>query len=85
MHSLVRVWGVAQSMAECLTPGLILHSRDGSGTNAHDGGDVDGGGLGVGADGNVRRNASHVYREDAADELCMRPALSRSQFLSRSL
>ena len=58
-------------MAKCLTPGLILDPRDGGDTNAHDGGDVDGGGLGVGADGNVRRNASHVYREDADEELCV--------------
>ena len=86
MHSLVRVWGVAQSLAECLTLGLILDPRSGSCTHAHDGGgDVDGGGLGVGADGNARRNASHVYREDADEELCVRPALSRSQSLSRSL
>ena len=64
--------GGGGSLAECLTPGLILDPRGGGGTHAHDGGgDEDGGGLGVGADGNARRNASHVYREDADEELCV--------------
>ena len=69
---------VVQLLAKCLTPGPILDPHGGGGTHAHDGGDVDGGGVGVGADENARRKASHVYREDADEELCVRAALSRS-------